>query len=122
VRAAILARSIARRANVTVDPDVTKTLATAAAKDDSAGRLAKFALGQLDDKTLVSKAGTARRVLQAQFAIAITRWAEGGVAAAKKDLEVVAKGDVIGALEVEMALELLEPDKAVLPGTVKGPT
>ena len=120
VRAAVLARAIAKRANVTVDPDVTKVLTSAAAKDDAAGRLAKFALGQLDDKTLVSKAGSARRVQQAQFVIAITRWGDGGLPAAKKDLETVAHGDVIGAVEVEMALELLEPDKAVLPGTVKG--
>ena len=122
VRAAVLARAIARRANVTVDPDVAKVLTAAATKDDAAGRLAKFALGQLDEKTVVGKAGTARRVLQAQFVIALTRWGEGGLTAAKKDLEVVSKGDIIGSLEIEMALELLEPDKAVIPGTVKGPT
>jgi tetratricopeptide (TPR) repeat protein len=119
VRAAILARAIAKRANVTPDPDVSKVLTAASAHDDPAGRLARFALGTLDAKTLVAKAGTPRHTLYAKLAIALATWSSGDTAAAKPALEEVARAEILGTLETELALEMLEPDKAVLPGVTK---
>ncbi len=118
VKAAILARAILKRAGNAEDTDITKVLVTAATKDDSAGRLAKFALGQLDGATLVSKATTPRRIASANFAIAIVKWGDNGLPAAQKDLEAVARGDVVGAIEADLALEVIEPTKGAIPGTI----
>jgi len=120
VRAAILARAVGKRANLADDPDLTKVLTTAAAKDDQAGRLAKYALGQLDAATLVAKAGSPRHTLTARFAIAIVTWGTGGLEPARKDLDAVAHSDVIGSVESELALDILEPAKGAIPGSPKG--
>lgn len=116
VRAAVLARSIAKRANATPDPDVQHVLATAAAKDDLAGRLARFALGTLDVDTLLGKTATPRHRQHALLVVAMVKWGEGGVAAAKSDLDRVLKEGVLGAVDVDLALEALEPEKGALPG------
>jgi glutamate synthase domain-containing protein 2 len=42
------------------------------------------------------------------------------VEAARKDLESVAGADVIGSVESEIALDILEPAKGAIPGTPKG--
>lgn len=116
VRAAVIARAIGKRAGLADDGEIMKLLTTAAVRDDHAGRLARHALGQLDAATLVSKASTARRAVTARFVAAIHAWGNGGVDAARKDLEAVARAEVIGTVESELALELLEPAKAALPG------
>jgi tetratricopeptide (TPR) repeat protein len=122
VRAAVLARAIGKRGGLAEDTEITKVLTTAASKDDSAGRLAKFALGQLDAATLIAKAPSPRRVVSAKFVIAMTAWGNGGVDAARKDLEVVAKADVIGTVDGDLALEALDPSKGAIPGAPKGVT
>lgn len=120
VRAAILARAIGKRVGLADDSEITKVLTSAATRDDAAGRLAKFALGQLDSATLIAKAGTPRRVVSAKLAVAITAWGAGGVDAARKDLELVARAEVIGTVDGELALEALEPTKGAIPGAPKG--
>ena len=119
VRAALLARAIAKRANATPDPDVQRVLAEAAAKDDFGGRIARFALGTLEADALLAKATPPRHRQHALFAIALVHWADGGVAAAKKDLDAVDKEGVLGAVDVDLALEMLEPDKGALPDGAK---
>jgi tetratricopeptide (TPR) repeat protein len=114
VRAAILARAIAKRASATPDPEVQHVLTTAAAKDDLGGRIARFALGTLDADTLLSKATTPRHRQHALLAIALVKWGDGGLAAAKKDLDAVVKEGVLGAVDVDLALEVLEPEKGAL--------
>ena len=116
VRAALLDRAIARRAAVTVDPEVTRVLSAAAAHDDAAGRLARFALGTLDAATLLAKSADARQRLHAELAIALGHWADGGLVAAKSELEAIVRHGLLGAVDVDLALELLEPDRASLPG------
>jgi tetratricopeptide (TPR) repeat protein len=118
VMAAILARAIGKRANLADDADVTKTLTSAASKDDNAGRLAKFALGQLDAGALVAKAGSPPRVVHAKLAIAMVHWGDGGLPAAKADLEAVAHADVVPSTAAELALEVLEPSKGAIPGVI----
>jgi len=119
VRAAVLARAISKRANLAEDAEVTKVLTTAAAKDDVAGRLAKLALGQMDVAAVVAKAGSPRHVLTARFVAAIASWGANGLEPARKDLESVARADVIGSVESELALDILEPAKGAIPGTPK---
>jgi len=114
VRAALLARAIAKRANATPDPDVQHVLATAATKDDLGGRIAKFALGTLDADTLLGKTATPRHRQHALLAIAVVHWGDGGSGAAKKDLDAVIKEGVLGAVDVDLALEILEPEKGAL--------
>jgi tetratricopeptide (TPR) repeat protein len=118
VMAAIIARAVGKRANLADDADVTKTLTSAAAKDDAAGRLAKFALGQLDAAALVAKAGTPQRAVHAKLAIAMVHWGDGGLPAAKADLEAVAKSDVVPSIASDLALELLDPSKGAVPGVI----
>lgn len=120
VRAAILARAISKRAGLADDGEIMKVLTSAAVRDDAGGRLAKFALGQLDAATLMAKAPTPRRVLSAKLAVALVAWANGGVDAARKDLEAVARAEVIGTIDGELALEVLEPTKGAIPGAPKG--
>lgn len=120
VRAAILARAIGKRAGLADDGEIMKVLTTAAAKDDAGGRLAKYALGQIDAATLIARAPTPRRVINARFAIAIGTWGTGGVDAARKDLEAVAHAEVIGLVDGELALEALDPTKGAIPGAPKG--
>lgn len=120
VRAAILARAISKRAGLADDGEIMKVLHSAATRDDSAGRLAKFSLGQIDGATVVAKATSPRRVISAKFVVAITAWASGGIEAARKDLESVARADVIGTVDAELALEALDPAKGAIPGTPKG--
>lgn len=122
VRAALLARAIGKRAGLADDSDVTKVLTTAAAKDDAAGRMAKFALGQIDAATLLAKANTPKRVVGAKFAIAITHWGDAGLPAAQKELQDVAHADVIGAVEAELALEVLEPGRGAIAGVIAAKT
>ncbi len=123
VRAAILARAILKRAGRPDDSDVSRALTQAAAKDDAAGRLARVALGQLDVATATAKAGSPRRELDLRFAAAISKWGASGLAAAKPDLEAIASADVVGAMQSELAREVLDPSKGVLPGApaVTGP-
>ncbi len=122
VRAAVLARAIGKRSGLADDTEITKVLTSAAAKDDAAGRLAKFALGQLDAATLIAKAPTPRRLVSAKLVIAVVGWGAGGVDAARKDLESVARADVIGTVDGDLALELLDPQKGAIPGAPKGVT
>jgi hypothetical protein len=117
VTAALIARAVGKRAGLADDADVTKALTTAAAKDDSAGRLARFGLGQIDANTLVQKAGSPRKVVAAKLAIALQSWA-ANAPSAKSDLEAVAHADVVPAIESELAIELLEPAKGSIPGVV----
>ncbi|MGZ3478279.1 MAG: tetratricopeptide repeat protein, partial [Polyangiales bacterium] len=119
VIAAILARAVGKRANLADDADVTKTLTNAAGKDDSAGRLAKFALGQLDANALVSKAGSPRRVTNAKLVIAMVHWGDGGLATAKAELEAVAHADVVPSIAAELAIEVLDPSKGAIPGVIQ---
>jgi len=116
VRAAVVTRAIGKRAGLAEDGDITKLLTSAAAKDDAAGRLARFALGQLDAATLLAKAPSPRRAVTARFVIAIQAWATGGLDVAKKDLEGVARAEVIGMVESDLAADLLDPTRAVVPG------
>jgi len=120
VRAAVLARAIGKRANLADDAEITKILTTAAAKDDTAGRLAKHALGQLDAASVVAKATSPRRALTARFVVAINAWGASGLESARKDLESVARADVIGSVESDIALDILEPAKGAIPGAPKG--
>jgi len=117
VRAAILERAIAKQAGVNADPGVAKVLAAAASKDDHAGRMARFALGTLDSATLLAKASGPRRTLLAKFVVAIAHWGDTG-AGAKAELQEIVRADVVGSIESELALEIVEPDKTVVPGTI----
>jgi hypothetical protein len=118
VRAAILERAVAKQAAVNPDPGVVKVLNAAAGHDDQAGRMARFALGTLDATTLIAKSVGPRRTVLAKFVVAIAHWGEGGVATAKAELAELARADLIGALESELVLELIEPEKATIPGGV----
>jgi tetratricopeptide (TPR) repeat protein len=120
VRAAIIARAIGKRAGLADDGEIMKVLTTAAARDDHAGRMAKHSLGQLDAATLIARAPTPRRVVNAKLAIAITTWAASGLEPARKDLETVARAEVIGLVDGELALEVLDPAKGAIPGAPKG--
>ena len=62
-----------------------------------------------------------RRALTARFVAAMHVWGNGGLDAARKDLEAVAHADVIGAVESDIALEVLEPARGAIPGTPKVP-
>jgi tetratricopeptide (TPR) repeat protein len=116
VRAAILARAIGKRAGAAPDAELARLLGAAAARDDAAGRLAKVALGQLDPQVAIGKAEVARRVWSIRFATAIGKWADGGAAAAKDDLEAIAQADVASAIEADLAREILEPGRGAIPG------
>ncbi len=121
VQAAVIARAIAKRSGAAVDADIGKALAAASTRDDRAGRLARFALGQLPAAELLEKSKSPRHLLQAKLVIAMTHFGDGGLAAAKSELELVAHADIIGSLEAELALELLEPDHAAIIGAPKSP-
>ncbi|GAC1569755.1 MAG: hypothetical protein NVS3B20_00810 [Polyangiales bacterium] len=118
VRAAIVSTAIARRAGATPDPSFARVLTAATTRDDATGRMARFATHALDGQQLVSQAENPHRALAARFMVAIVHWGEAGLPASKSELEAVARADVLGSMESELVLELLEPDRAVIPGGV----
>lgn len=118
-RLAVLVRAVQRRAGVPTDLETEKALMAVSGADTLTGRLARHALGKADAATTLDKVAAGKQAIQAKFYVALVKWGAEGLAAAQADLASVARGEVIGLLESDLALELVETGKGALPGAPK---
>lgn len=117
-RLAIVVRAIQKRAGVPTDPETEKALVAVSNADTLTGKLARHALGKTDGAAALDKL-SGKASIQARFYVAAVKWGAEGLAAAQTELAAVARGEIIGLLESDLALELVESSKGALPGTPK---